>query len=841
MRERKPSLVARVPPWLRAGCVTALVLAVSPLGGLDDIVSLRLLEHTGALASSSRALRVRVEQDVLRHADCGREIARALRAGGASSAVQLEPLQWLCPVPGARRVLRSEARLDATGQVTGWRSSSPDAPQAFAAERWVRPLPPGALPTLEWRQLESGQLSLDLLRGRQVLLVTAWEDSAPSAGDQLERSLAAALSGEGSRREVPPWLVWPAAILLAMGWALAVARRGYRAGLVLGLGGLLGLVGLGVGLAASASVAILPLASLAASWLCAAAFLLGVELVRERRAFVRANELVERAVLSRVRGLDQLDDGEFHAKIASLADQWHPANLVLVAQLAARQWHLQFWKYGGAGEELIDERRRDIRRTPYCDEQGLPKIRVVRNYLVMKEMPVLVVPLMALGEIEGYVFLCGERAEAAHLRDASTAARLSLELALIMRRRRLGRASADELSLGAPLTANAGEQLASGARVVGEEMFLLDAMVRDAPIGLMLADSFGHVRKLSQEFAAWLTAFGATLPPLRDDASLPAGALTLSQVFEKLFGATADAASQRVAELVGSKDGLVLPLMAPASHGGDALVLRCRPLRRTTLSVDHVTGFVLTLGAAEGPAQRLASLQAPGTSLQELSAFPLATVIREVIVGVHRALRRQVLLEPSMTAGYCIGKQLQLTQALRAFLTDAAAQQAPVLVMRERERALELTIHDLDPGIPAGAIERVLEAPHHPPPGLESLARLLLAVEDSHGSLRVVTGRGWGSRLILRLHRARAVVMVGPTRATSALVISEGQTRTSIPPARRSLPPEPSLPLPPRVPGLAAVDEAGPSAPSSVVAARGNAPESTGSAGPGSTRGRDPA
>ena len=157
-------------------------------------------------------------------------------------------------------------------------------------------------------------------------------------------------------------------------------------------------------------------------------------------------------------------------KIASLAEQWHPANVVLVAQLPARQWHLKFWNYGSAGEELIDERRRDIRRTPYCDEQGVPTIRVVRNYLVMKEMPVLVVPLMALGEIEGYVFLCGDRAETAHRSDPSIAARLSTELGLIMRRRRLGRASLTELSVDGPRAKGTGDLVAADAILrVGDE------------------------------------------------------------------------------------------------------------------------------------------------------------------------------------------------------------------------------------------------------------------------------------------------------------------------------------------------------------------------------------
>jgi hypothetical protein len=542
-------------------------------------------------------------------------------------------------------------------------------------------------------------------------------------------------------------------------------------------------------LAKLATVAILPLASLGLAWLTGAAAVIGPELVRERRSLLRANELMERAALSRVRGLDQLDDAEFHAKIASLADQCHPANVVLVAQLPARKWHLIFWNYGSAGEELIDERRRDIRRTPYCDEQGVPTIRVVRNYLVMKEMPVLVVPLMALGEIEGYVFLCGDRAETAFRSDPSVASRLSTELGLLMRRRRLGRASLNELGASGRRDSKGTGELASGAQLVNDEMELLDAMVRDAPVGLMLADSFGQVRMLSREFASWLGSFGVKLPALRDDALVPAGALTLASVLEHLLAATAEVASRRISELVGSKDALRLPVTTPAAQGGETLILRLRALRRTALSVDHVTGFVATLVPADTASPSSRSASGPVISIangEELSAFPLASVVRDAIAGVNRTLKRQVLVEPSMSPAHCIGKKAQLTAALRTFLTDSAMQESPVLVLREKSRDLELIIHDLDLGVPAGALDRVMNAPHHPPAGLEALGRLILAVEESHGSMRVVSGRGWGSRLILRLHRARSVVMVGHSRFPSARAVSEGPTRTSqIPPAPR--------------------------------------------------------
>ncbi|MEY2931261.1 MAG: hypothetical protein RL033_2010 [Pseudomonadota bacterium] len=760
------------------------MLWLAPLSPFDDLLTVSLLEKASGSIPSEAALHLRVEPDALQRVDCGVPIAAALRKSGALQWYALEPLQLLCPVPGAERVLRSSARRDALGRVAGWRMEGAAEPLSLA--EWVRPLSSGALPTLDWNQLESGQVSPELLRGRQVLISAVLDETRDH--DQLERSLAAAITGEGIRRRVPAWLLGLGAFAVAVGWAETLRRRGYRQGLSFALLLVPLVAGLSFGLAKFASVAILPLASLGVAWLTGAAAMIGPELVRERRSLGRANELMERAALSRVRGVDQLDDAEFHAKIAGLADQCHPANVVLVAQLPARKWHLIFWRYGSAGEELIDERRRDIRRTPYCDEQGVPTIRVVRNYLVMKDMPVLVVPLMALGEIEGYVFLCGDRAETAFRADSSVAGRLSTELGLMMRRRRLGRASLTELSAGGRRDSKGSGELASGAQLVSDEMELLDAMVRDAPVGLMLADSFGQVRMLSREFASWLASFGVKVPPLHDDAIVPAGALTLASVLEHLLAQPAEGASRRIAELVGSKDALRLTVTTPTAQGGEALTLRLRALRRTTLSVDHVTGFVATLVPtdAPGPSSRGASPVISINGVEELSAFPLASVVRDAIAGVNRTLKRQVLLEPSMSAAHCIGKKGQLTAALRTFLTDSAMQESPVLVLREKSRDLELIIHDLDLGVPAGALDRVMNAPHHPPAGLEALGRLILAVEDSHGSMRVVSGRGWGSRLILRLHRARSVMMVGHSRFPSARAVSEGPNRTSqIPPAPR--------------------------------------------------------
>ena len=76
--------------------------------------------------------------------------------------------------------------------------------------------------------MHGGQVELDLLRGRHLLLTAVLDDSL--AQDQLERSLAAAVTGEGARTPLPVWLLSLCALGIAAAWAEAVARRGYRPG-----------------------------------------------------------------------------------------------------------------------------------------------------------------------------------------------------------------------------------------------------------------------------------------------------------------------------------------------------------------------------------------------------------------------------------------------------------------------------------------------------------------------------------------------------------------------------------------------------------------------------------
>jgi hypothetical protein len=778
--ERRRSIASRVPTIIKIVVVTVLVCVLSPLTKIDELIAVNLLRVTKKTSPISEVVRLKISVEGLR--ECPFVWTERLHSANVRASVLIEPLNVLCPISGSHSLEWSHIRRDGLGRVVGF-VRIPFLRQLQNDNRiWIRPIAANALPTLFSDSEINGDLRNELMSQKTVILTL---DGNRTTDERLEETvllLAAAIEPGAFRRLIPIYIVSLLSVVWVMAWLYTVEKRGYRNGVVVGILVFSAFVFATVGLSVYVTYSILPIATMSLSFLFGVATKEIPAQFAERRALRRANQLVERAALIRLRGLDQLDDAEFHGRLAGLAEQWHPANLVLIAQLPAKKWHLQFWNNGSAGENLIAERRRDIRRTPYCDEQGVPAIRVVRNYLAVKEMPVLVVPLIALGEIEGYVFLCGDRAEQGFRNDPTVAHRMSLELAMLMRRRRLGRASTEELYDEKRRSTRA-KNMVVGAQTVTEEMELLGAMVRDAPTGILLADAFGQIRMVGKLFHDWLTAFGITLPAAREDAMLAPGTLSLVSVLQTLASSDAETAQKRIADLSSTPAGLTIHFCAPKSAGGESLTLRCVAIRRRALSVDHVGGFVAVLSKTEEE-RVVTNNVVPLTVGDDLSAFVLLSAVEEAVDGANRTAVRRVILEPSVSSAQCIAKRWRLVSALRGFLQESANEQSPVVVIREKSREVEVVVHDLDLGVPMGAIERVLNAPHHPPPGLETLGRLILAIEECHGSMRLAKARGWGIRLVIRLHRARSVVVAGVSRHPAAVAVSEGQVRSSmVPPA----------------------------------------------------------
>jgi hypothetical protein len=523
----------------------------------------------------------------------------------------------------------------------------------------------------------------------------------------------------------------------------------------------------------------LPIASLAAGLdLCFLTLLLPRALAAWR-ALLRATDLMERAALIRTQSVHTIPEAEFWVRAASRAAQAHPCDGVLIAELPPHQWHLRFWPNGSMGENMVAERRRDIRRAPYCDDQGVPAIRLAHNFLAMKGVPALVIPLIAFGDVEGYVFLCGARAERAYLDQPELAERLSHDLGLLLRRRRLGSLREDDWRRTAGTLVERPERrtatLIEGARVALDDLRLFGRIFQEAPVGLLFADAFADVRVVGKEFGRWLAAAGLVLPPSSLEGPLPAGQLGLAQVLAALGGdrpiSVADLSHGKVA---------VCRKEIPSDAGAPrTLELSVRALTGEAEGTKSIVGYVASLVEIEVAPASSRTHQAPRPEPVSLTIHPLYELLQGAAAVATRATGRLVRVEAPRAAGHAIIKPGVLRSTLEAFLTEAAERCAPgrgpVLTVQERRQHLQIDILDLAYGLPEGAFKRAIQAPGAAPPeGLELFARLVAAVTESQGSVAVRSAEGWGVQISVKL--LRATVPVAPPNEELAASVVELST-----------------------------------------------------------------
>jgi hypothetical protein len=787
---RGERLRVRVPPAALAVALGAAVGAALPAPTLDDLGRERVLQILEGPHAAQRVLLLSVSAAEVRDGTCATELGSLLHRGGARGALLLSPMDVLCR-PGAHSGLivsplpASAQPSGAVGAPNGIAASEADASLGelgISPAPWVRRSAPGAVPSMRMTDLRSGRLDTRLVSDRVV--VVGLGGDGPGDGTSREAKAAATVDGlldGGARAATPRWV----AIALggALGAWMSIALRRFGAArmvLALALAWLVLLLSQ-LALASLFARSLLPLGTLLLASGTSIAALFVPRWLRSRRSVRRAHQLIDRAALFRARGLDDLKGAEFFLRVASLAKQCHPAEVVLVAELPAHKWHLRFW----SGENLIRERRRDVRRTPYCDEHGVPRIRVVRKYLDLPDMPVLVVPLIALGEIEGYVFLCGEQAEAAHAAEPRKAEVMANELALLLRRRRL-QASDEDAGLAPSDGARDGSMSAGLARAAGvilEDIDLFGAVLRDAPVGVLYADSFGHVRLVGREVASWLESFGAPLPSGSDPWLAP-GALTLVQVIGAMTGAPPADSARWITELMAKPEGIELSVVTPEANGSRPVKLLARALRKHAAGVDVITGYVATV-VAQGDTTpvAVAANVIPFAAVDPLVAFPLAETCATTIHAAARAAGRSIEMVPCRTSAFAIGHKAALFGALSAFLADAAASapadRKPIVSVREKSLRTELALVDLHLGVPRAALDRVLAAPDLPPPGLESLGRLVHAVEESHGTVRLRAETGWGVSVIISLLRARPTLVSQPTQGATVIQLKSKPPRAS--------------------------------------------------------------
>ncbi|MGK4001770.1 hypothetical protein WMF31_04030 [Sorangium sp. So ce1036] len=791
--------------WLRPDVLSivagALLAAVTPFERFDYIARGLTASALADGAPSTQVLLVTAAPDALRDGLCARSLPGLLERGRARGALLVPPADAFCgdgaaaAVPVAR-MPPALLRLSA-GEVVGFASPAGDARAAdlgalgVTAAPWVLKKAPQSVPAVSLSALAEGQVPATTLEGRVAVVGVGAGGVAPQevATSALPpaKGVAAVLGGllDGGRRASAPTWVASAFVLLAGGFVW-LARRRYGS-VVATTAVFLATFALALGqslLAARAEASLLPLPSTLFGLAVAFAGVMITRGLGVQRAVGRAAELLQRAALFRMQGVHALPDEEFWPRMARLAQQAHPADLVLIAELPPGSFHLRFWNDQANGESLVAERRHDVRRPPYSSEQGVPAIRVARRFLSRQDMPAVVVPLIAFGEIEGYVFFCGAVAESTFAREPERAENVGRELALLLRRKRLARTA--ERGGGLPAAGEAkgshepADHLVEGARVALDDLQVFGSMLRSAPVGLLYADAFGDVRFVAPEFARWLRAREVAVPPESASAALPPGSLTLGDV----LGATAtDSAAVSLSSVMASDGGIELSVAAP-----EPAVLSLRPLRRESDGSSWIAGYVAALIPAKPAASPSANVRplAARDATDPLCAFQLADLVTDAVASAARATGRAVRLEPIRGATHALGHRGELAQALEGFLTDVASRglpgHGPVVSVREASQGVQISILDVGfgLGLPESALQRVLTAPGAAPAGLEPLGRLILAVEDSHGHAELRTNDGWGITLTVTLLRAHprvatAVQESGKPAAPQQNVIAIGR------------------------------------------------------------------
>jgi hypothetical protein len=97
------------------------------------------------------------------------------------------------------------------------------------------------------------------------------------------------------------------------------------------------------------------------------------------------------------------------------------------------------------------------------------------------------------------------------------------------------------------------------------------------------------------------------------------------------------------------------------------------------------------------------------------------------------------------------------------------AGKGPILAVRERSAWVELTVLDLDFGLPNSALEKVLIAPSSAPEGLRTFADLVNAVEASFGRVKLRATDGWGAGLTVELIRVQTKSVAAAANDTTVV------------------------------------------------------------------------
>jgi hypothetical protein len=237
--------------------------------------------------------------------------------------------------------------------------------------------------------------------------------------------------------------------------------------------------------------------------------------------------------------------------------------------------------------DVIAEPERDPRRPPYRDEKGLVGVRILHGFLRDEGAPALLVPMVAHGELQGYIVLTGDLAVQAHLEDPSRAQILGEELGLLLRSAQPAGGHAERRE---PTKL---EHLMARARALAEQAHFLSGLTQALPIGVAWADELGRVRIVNKRLTALLAETGMAAPPHAAQSVLAPGAMTLADLIGALTG------TEKV-NLVRAMRGRGLSARISI---GDQLIahrLTVRAMRRKGPGTTPIAGYVVVLAPEEG-------------------------------------------------------------------------------------------------------------------------------------------------------------------------------------------------------------------------------------------------
>lgn len=764
---RSERLLRAVPIESISVLFAIVLVALQPLGGVESALAAFVLHASRVEEAPKSAVLVRVSPTARGLAACQNGFAAYAQSAGATRVVWMPPADTLCASLSTAELagtvwqdgfVRRDARRRVVGATTDRDAGRVLGLPSGGEGNFLLPFALSAVPSVGLHEVLGERLPKTVFRGRTVVVDLA--EHARLEALEVTATIASAQEG-GARAGIPGWL----SALLGGALAFSVALVGRRR-LELSVPLAVGLVGL-LALVSAVSiryfqVSLYPLLHLWLSIGAATVVIWVPRFVASRTALVHAGDLVERAALMRSEGIHLLEDEEFWPRLGDLASQAHPADSVLVAEVPPKQWHLRFWPYRGQGENVISERRRDMRRTPYSSEEGVPGICVTHRYLVMEGVPTVVVPLIALGEVEGYVFLLGDKAKQAHLDTPEIAERMSRDFGFLIRRRRVGEAS----QRGFRRTTQRGywnasasaAKLVEGAEVAVGDLKMFGSLIRNAPIGLLYSDAFGHVRIVSRDVMQWLSEIGVSVPSHSADAPLSPGSLRIGTVLNAL----AKLGGREVSLVELAKEGASSSFVVPAAKGAAGHRFTLRALHEESDGVSWVAGYVGALvvesrGAESSEEGQVLAFR-PQTETDSLRVRSLSDCAQAAARSAMAQVGKPVRFEPARYPGYAIAYHDELRDALTDLLCELAPRdpsgRGPVVAVAENDNQVELTILDLQFGLPISALMRVLLAPSDPPAGLEVFGRFVRAVVESHGSVKL-SEDDWGLSVKAELLRAR--------------------------------------------------------------------------------------